>query len=79
MFHRATVEYSPVLHIVIRMRSSDHVHSDHERQLAKIMAEVGSSTSTSPGVLLHEWLDKDSKVSNESLNDEERINRTKTR
>ena len=79
MFHRATVEYSPVLHIVIRMRSSDHVHSDHERQLAKIMAEVGSSTSTSLGVLLHEWLDKDSKVSNESLNDEERINRTKTR
>ena len=73
------MEYSPVLHIVIRMRSSDHVHSDHERQLAKIMAEVGSSTSTSLGVLLHEWLDKDSKVSNESLNDEERINRTKTR
>ena len=72
------MEYSPVLHVVICMRSSDHVHSDHERQLAKIMAEVGSSTSTSPGVLLHEWLDKDSKVSNESLNDEERINRTKT-
>ena len=72
------MEYSPVLHVVICMRSSDHVHSDHERQLAKIMAEVGSSTSTSPGVLLHEWLDKDSKVSNESLNDEEQINRTKT-
>ena len=59
MFHGATVQYSPVLHIVIRMRSSDHVYSDHERQLAKIMAEVGSSTS-SPGVSLHEWLDKDS-------------------
>ena len=52
--------------------------SDHERQLAKIMAEVGSSTS-SPGVSLHELLDEDSKVSKESLNDEERINRTKTR
>ena len=60
MFHGATVQYSPVLHIVIRMRSSDHAYSDHERQLAKIMAEVGSSTS-SPGVSLHEWLDKDSK------------------
>ena len=58
------MQYSPVLHIVIRMRSSDHAYSDHERQLAKIMAEVGSSTS-SPGVSLHEWLDKDSK---ESLN-----------
>ena len=69
------MQYSPALHIVIRMRSSDHAHSDHERQLAKIiMAEVGSSTS-SPGVSLHEWLDEDSK---ESLNDEERINRTKT-
>jgi len=32
------------------------------------LAEVGSSTS-SPGVSLHEWLDEDSK---ESLNDEER-------
>ena len=87
------MQYSPVLHVVIRMRSSDHAHSDHahsnhahsnhahcnhERQLAKIMAEVGSSTS-SPGVSLHEWLDEDSKVSKESLNDEERINRTKTR
>ena len=41
MFHRATVQYSFVLHVVIRMRSSDHAHSDHERQLAKIMAEVG--------------------------------------
>ena len=51
-------------------------HSDHE-QLAKIMAEVVSSTS-SPGVLLHEWLDEDSKVSKESLNDEEQINRMKT-
>ena len=40
-----------------------------------IVTEVGSSTS-SPGVLLHEWLDEDSK---ESLNDEERINRTKAR
>ena len=65
------MQYSPVLHVVIRMRSSDHVHSDHEWQLAKIMAEVGSSTS-SPGVSLHEWLDEDSK---ESLNDEERIYR----
>ena len=67
MFHRATVKYSPVLHVVIHMRSSDHAHSNHERQQAKIMAEVGSSTS-SPGVLLHEWLDEDSK---ESLNNEE--------
>jgi len=54
------------------MRSSDH---DHKRQLAKIMTEVGSSTS-SPGVSLHEWLDEDSK---ESLNDEKRLNRMKTR
>ena len=54
---------------------SDHAHSDHERQLAKFMAEVGSSTS-SPGVSLHEGLDKDSK---ESVNNEERINSTKTR
>ena len=53
------MQYSPVLHVVIRMRSSDHAHSDDERQLA--MAEVGSSTS-SPGVSLHEWLDEDSKV-----------------
>ena len=68
MFHRATVQYSPVLHAVICM-----CNSDHERQLAKIMAEVGSSTS-SPGMSLHKWLDEDSK---ESLNDEERINRTK--
>ena len=66
------MQYSPVLHVVIRMRSSDH-----ERQLTKIMAEVGCSTS-SPGVSLHEWLDEDSKVSKESLNDEEQINRTKT-
>ena len=72
------MQYSPVLHIVICMRSSDHVHSDHERQLTKIMAEVGSSTS-SPRVSLHEWLDEDSKVSKESLNDEERINGMKTR
>ena len=64
------MQYSPILHIVIRMRSSNHAHSDHEWQLAKIMAEVGSSTS-SPGVSLHEWLDEDSKVSKESLNDEE--------
>ena len=35
------------------------------------MAEVGSSTS-SPGMLLHEWLDE------EPLNDKEQINRTKT-
>ena len=75
MFHRATVQYSPVLHVVMGMRSSDHAYSDHKRQLAKIMAEVGSSTS-SAGVLVHEWLDKDSK---ESLNDKERINRMKTR
>ena len=54
---------------------SDHEHSDHEQHLAKIMAEVGSSTS-SPGVSLHEWLDEDSK---ESVNDKERINTTKTR
>ena len=78
MSHRTTVQYSPVLHVVIRMCSSDHAHSDHERQLAKFMAEVGSSTS-SPGVSPHEWLDEDSKVSKESLNNEERINRTKTR
>ena len=73
------MQYSPVLHVIICMRSSDHAYSDHaysdhERQLAKIMAEAGSSTS-SPGVSLHEWLDEDSK---ESLNDEEQINRTKT-
>ena len=79
MFHSATVQYSPVLHAAIRMRSSDHVHSDHvhndhEWQMAKIMAEVGSSTCN-PGVSLHEWLDENSK---ESLIDEERINRTKT-
>ena len=74
MFHTATVQYSPVLHVVIRMRSSDHAHSDHERQLAKIMADV--SNTSSQGVLLHEWLDEDSK---ESLNNEERINRTKAR
>ena len=43
------------------MHSSDHVHSDHERQKAKIMAEVGSSTS-SPGVLLHEWLEDSKRV-----------------
>ena len=55
------------------MRSSDHAHSNHDRQLAEIMAEVGSSTS-SPRVSLHEWLDEDSKVGKESLNDEERIN-----
>ena len=73
MFHRATVQYSPILHIVIRMHSSNHAHSDHERQLAKLMAEVGSCTS-SPGVSRHEWLDKDSE---ESLNDKEQINRTK--
>ena len=66
MFHIATEQYSPILHVVIHMRSSD--------QLAKIMAEVSSTSSQ--GVLLHEWLDEDSK---ESLNDEERINRTKTR
>ena len=38
------------------------------------LAEVGSSTS-SPGVSLHEWLDEDSK---ESLNDEERKTERKT-
>ena len=75
MFHRATVQYSPVLHVVIRMRSSSHAYSDHELQLAKIMAEVGSNL----GVSLHEWLNEDSKVNKESLNDEEQINRTKTR
>ena len=64
-------------HVIIRMHSSDHEHNDHDRQLAEIMAEVGSSTS-SPRVLLHEWLDEDSKVGKESLNDEERINGTKT-
>ena len=84
------MQYSPVLHVVIRMPSSDHVHSDHEQQLAKIMAEVGStidsiylrkvyticgSSTSSPGMSLQEWLDEDSK---ESLNDEEQINRTKT-
>ena len=51
MFHTATVQNSLVLHIVICMHS---------------MAKVGSSTS-SPGVSVHEWLDVDSK---ESLNDE---------
>ena len=71
------MQYSPILHVVIPMCSSYHAHSYRERQLAKIMAEVGSSTS-SPGVSLHEWLDEDSKVSKESLNDEEQINRTKT-
>ena len=69
------MQYSAVLHIVIRVHSSIHAHSNHKQQLAKIMAEVGSITS-SPGVSLHEWLDEDSK---ESLNDEEQINRTKTR
>ena len=60
-------------------RCNMHAHSNHEWQLAiKIMAKVGSSTS-SPRVSLHEWLDKDSKVGKESLNDEERINGTKTR
>jgi len=65
MLHRTTAQYSLILHVVIRMRSSDHAHSDHEQQLA--MAEVSSRVS------LHEWLDK------ESLNDKERINKTKTR
>ena len=27
--YRATMQYSPILHIVIRMRSSDHAYSDH--------------------------------------------------
>ena len=67
------MQYSPILHIVIRMRSSDH-----ERQLAKITAEVGS-TSSSPGVSLHDWLEEESE---ESLNDNEidefvQINRAK--
>ena len=44
MFHRATVQYSPVLHVVVRMRSSDQAHGNHEQQLAKIMAEVGIFT-----------------------------------
>ena len=69
------MQYSPVLHVVIHMHSSDQAHGDHEQQLAKIMAEVGSS----PGVPLHELLDKDSKVSKESLNNKERIHKTKTR
>ena len=60
MFHRATVQYSPILHIIIRMRSSDHAHSDHDQQLAEIMTKVGSST-ISPRVSLHEWLDEDSR------------------
>ena len=64
MFHIATEQYSPVLHVVIHMHSSD--------QLAKIMAEVSSTSSQ--GLLLHEWSDKDSK---ESLNDEERITERK--
>ena len=78
MFHRLSVQYSPVLHIVVHMHSSNHAHHNHERQLAKLMAEVGSTIDSIylPGVLLHEWLDKDSK---ESLNDKERINRTKTK
>ena len=63
MLHRATVQYSPILHIVRHMHSREN-HSDHEQQLAKIMAEVGSS----PGVLLHDWLDEDSE---ESLNNKE--------
>ena len=66
----------PVLHIVIRLCSCDHAHSDHERQLAKIMAEVGCSTS-SPGVSLHEWLDEDSKESLEEQN-ENTIKKTET-
>ena len=45
------MQYSLIFHIVICMCS---------------VAEVGSSTS-SPGVSVHEWLDIDSK---ESLNDE---------
>ena len=48
------MQYSPVLHIVIRMHSSDHAHSDHDQELAEIMAEVGSSTRISPRVSLHE-------------------------
>ena len=40
------MQYSPVLHVIICMRSSDHAYSDHaysdhERQKAKIMADVG--------------------------------------
>ena len=61
------------------MCSSDHAHSNHERQLAKIMAEVGSTSSSSPEVSLHNWLEEEFE---ESLNDEEinkfvRINRGK--
>ena len=52
-------------------------HSDYKWQLANILAEISSTSS--PGVLLHDWLDEDFE---ESLNDEEidefvQINRTK--
>ena len=50
--------FSRILHIVIRMHSREN-HSDHERQLAKIISQ---------GVSLHDWLDEDSE---EQLNDEE--------
>ena len=68
------MQYSPILHILIHMHSREN-YSDHEQQLAKIMAGVGSS----PGVSLHDWLDEDSE---ESLNNKEikefvRINRAK--
>ena len=69
------MQYSPVLHVIIHMCSREN-HSDYKRQLAKILAEVSTS---SPGVLLHDWLDEDFE---ESLNDEEidefvQINRAK--
>ena len=56
------------MHVVIRMCSSDHAHSNHERQLAKIMAEVGSTSSSSLEVSLHDWLEEEFE---EPLNDEE--------
>ena len=70
------MQYSPVLHVIIHMCSREN-HSNYKRQLAKILAEVSSTSS--PGVLLHDWLDEDFE---ESLNDEEiykfvQINRAK--
>ena len=34
------MQYSPVLHIVICMRSSDQAHGDHEWQLAKLWLKL---------------------------------------
>ena len=80
MFCRGTVQYSPILHVVIRMHISNHAHSDHELQLAKIMAEVGSTALVAQECrYMKLWLNEDSKVTKESLNDKERINRMKTR